>query len=609
MTKYFLITFLVSIFTVIEVSGQSLSGTFTVGGTAPDYTSLSAAISDLNINGVNGPVTLNIRPGNYQEQVVIPSITGASSTNTITIQSENQDSTSVVFTHYGMNSSTNYTIKLDGADFFRIQNITIEAQGNSYNCALLCINACQNNIFSNNLFKSNSTAGNSNRKLVSLGGTNSSSNVFQNNYFRNGGYALSVGSTSNIVIKGNVFSGIGWGGGIYLGNVTDVDFSENFKMNTGNIHIHGCKGNILFEKNEIYKSHYLTLEDLDHPNSEALVTNNFLGTTVRFTRSSNVRFVHNSVNKAGCVYFTSPLSNIEIYNNVFNAPGNYQNEIYSSYNQIDSSEVSSDYNLFYSNKDNCFRDINVSLNFNDWSNQTGLDQNSFFGIINYVSDTNLHSNNSLLMNDKGTPLPYVMSDIDGEIRSLTAPDIGADEFDIDSSTYHNIELYNVYNPDTSTCTLSDSLGIEVVNHSSFEIDSLIIKWWLYGSLQDSNIYYVNLPSHDTTKINLQEFIFNTNTLYNIEVEISAPNGQIDNYFNDNRYSLGYYNIDGVKIFKKSNPMCSTDQILFIKNFPHDSILWSNGETDNNTIISSPGVYSVTVTDSRGCTVTDSITIN
>ena len=61
-----------------------LSGTYTVGGTSPDYTSVVAAANDLNSKGISGPVTFNIRPGTYTGRVVINNITGADNNNRIT---------------------------------------------------------------------------------------------------------------------------------------------------------------------------------------------------------------------------------------------------------------------------------------------------------------------------------------------------------------------------------------------------------------------------------------------------------------------------------------------------------------------------------------------
>ena len=51
-----------------------LSGTYTIGGTSPDYSSFSSAISSLVTNGVCGPVVFNVRNGTYSEQIQVPAL-------------------------------------------------------------------------------------------------------------------------------------------------------------------------------------------------------------------------------------------------------------------------------------------------------------------------------------------------------------------------------------------------------------------------------------------------------------------------------------------------------------------------------------------------------
>src|SRR6185437_14374496 len=61
-----------------------LSGTYTICASGCDYSTFSDAVNDLNNNGVSGPVTFNADTGSYNESIYIYSISGASSTNTIT---------------------------------------------------------------------------------------------------------------------------------------------------------------------------------------------------------------------------------------------------------------------------------------------------------------------------------------------------------------------------------------------------------------------------------------------------------------------------------------------------------------------------------------------
>ncbi len=63
----------------------------------------------------------------------------------------------------------------------------------------------------------------------------------------------------------------------------------------------------------------------------------------------------------------------------------------------------------------------------DWQTQTGKDANSISADPLFLSASDLHITCTSPAADAGTPLPGVGPDIDGQPRSLTAPDMGADE--------------------------------------------------------------------------------------------------------------------------------------------------------------------------------------
>ncbi len=71
------ILFLLIVFSFNKnVLAQSLSGSYTIGGTSANFDSLSQAVNALVNSGVSGAVIFNIRPGIYEEQVIIPEIIG-----------------------------------------------------------------------------------------------------------------------------------------------------------------------------------------------------------------------------------------------------------------------------------------------------------------------------------------------------------------------------------------------------------------------------------------------------------------------------------------------------------------------------------------------------
>ena len=95
-------------------SFAQLSGTYTIniaqatGGT--NYQTFAAAMSALGSQGVNGPCTFNVIEGTYNGQVTMPSsISGTSTTNTVTFQSDASNSNNPVVTNSGYVLYFNYT--------------------------------------------------------------------------------------------------------------------------------------------------------------------------------------------------------------------------------------------------------------------------------------------------------------------------------------------------------------------------------------------------------------------------------------------------------------------------------------------------------------------
>jgi hypothetical protein len=108
-----------------------LSGVYTINSALPpsitNFQSFTAAITALNC-GVLGPVTFDVDPtsGPYNEQVVIPQVTGASATKRITF---NGNGTTIQFAPV---TGARYIIKLDGADYVTIKNLNITELPSAY---------------------------------------------------------------------------------------------------------------------------------------------------------------------------------------------------------------------------------------------------------------------------------------------------------------------------------------------------------------------------------------------------------------------------------------------------------------------------------------------
>lgn len=84
----------------------------------------------------------------------------------------------------------------------------------------------------------------------------------------------------------------------------------------------------------------------------------------------------------------------------------------------------------------------------DFQAATGQDAGSISGDPLYISTTNLHadSTGSSPLNNAGTPVGGITTDIDNDTRSISAPDIGADEFNSQGGLTNNVGVLAILNP-------------------------------------------------------------------------------------------------------------------------------------------------------------------
>ncbi|MGE5441148.1 MAG: hypothetical protein ACM3UR_14940, partial [Bacteroidota bacterium] len=109
------------------------AGAYTIGGTNPDYKTLSDAAVALNENGIAGPVILKVRDGIYDDVFHLIDVKGTSETNTITLM--NESGTVVLSPRNGSSGSTSGAstadaiVRLDGTQYTTIQGLTLNDNG------------------------------------------------------------------------------------------------------------------------------------------------------------------------------------------------------------------------------------------------------------------------------------------------------------------------------------------------------------------------------------------------------------------------------------------------------------------------------------------------
>lgn len=349
-------------------------------------------------------------------------ISGASATNTITFQSASGDSTNVILTYASTDENSNYTLKLDSADYITFKEITLQATGATYaRIVELDHGACNNNF--------------SNSKILS-------------NY---------IHSNSS-------------GTGIYLTELSDGDTISN---NIIQLPAGGTGINLYF---------------CFRPSPDtSLISNNFVlfetssdwsgcGMSVS---GSDFSVCHNTVKISGTsdyhhATFKASVNELTLVNNILLNMGG--GKVLS----CDTIGLTSDYNDLYTTGNILVAAGLFYGTLSEYQAATGRDTHSISREPQFLSATNLHTTDPWL-NNIGTPLAEVTTDIDGEARDPVSPDIGADEFEaaiyilgdnVNACAYDTVTLDAGNEYDSYSWSNGVATRFAVVDTSGIGLDSL-----------------------------------------------------------------------------------------------------------------------------------------
>lgn len=468
-----------ALFIYCQLAYSQLSGTYIIDKTGTgDFLSFTAAIDSLISQGVSGPVVFNVNSGNYDEQLVIPSITGASAVNTITFQSTTLDSSSVVLLYGNVTSSTlNYVVKLDGADYFIFNKITMTATTtSSYGRVLMLANNADYNTIQNCrlIGVTTTTTTGSAYALISSSGTLSINNKALDNLFVDGNCGIYGNFNAGNVgfeVRGNQFLGQYYYG-VYFKNIEAPIINNNqFNITSASctgIYLEACNKSTEIQNNTIYCGNggygLYFVNCVGNTIQKGNIINNFIsvkgtstGYGIYFTGVGFYNLFNNSIyvssQGTSAAFYNITGSNLDIKNNIFaNFGGGYAYWIATT-----SAIATSDYNNFYTDGNYiAYWSVNKE-NLSDLTAASSKDANSLSVNPIYFSSTNLHTTTSWL-DGKGDSSVGVLTDIDGETRQ-SPPDIGADEFFGIGTPMAGIYTIGGTSPDFSTISSAiDSLN-------------------------------------------------------------------------------------------------------------------------------------------------------
>lgn len=540
---------------------NQLSGTFSIGGSGADFTNVSQAYTQMRNKGICGPVVLNVNSGTTGG--VLPAflddIPGSSSTNTITIQTNPSDTIQARLSKIDFRSSRYYVVR----------NVLVEDTNYNKNCVNFS-GKCSDIVLSRNTFIGCTTGDSSvTGSVIRFEPQNTSEFInitIDSNQIINGrhgittrhkigfGYSSYISKIriTNNLIKDFYFQGIGLeyiqDSLVIKGNNIENEVTSNYWY--GGLFQFGIKlwnsNNVLISANDIKMTHHTGA--FIRGGANVRISNNFIvmydsSSTVQ-TRglsmylggdavvSNNSVVVHQNSSNASCADLNQN-ARIAFINNCLVAKNGYcviyKNKYPSQHNR----------NVYYANSASIIQELP-----NSWTLQQfqsfGYDTNSYFGKPTFESYLDLHSS-SVVLNNRASVVPWINTDIDGEQRSSTSPDIGADEF---KPLDYDIALLNQLNKD-SICT-NTPISILVKNNGGIGLDSvrLRIKIDTNGTafqMYDTTVIQ-RLGSDSSTLFNVSNPSSFTNRVYNLEVIPLKLNDSLDQNRDNDTLRIQYFTL-------------------------------------------------------------------
>jgi hypothetical protein len=498
-----IIVIIFSLFFTIIAFSQPMNGSYTVGGTSPDFITLQEAADSLISRGISGPVFVNIRPGTYIENNGIDPImdlvgivVGVSPDNRITLQPDISQGGSVenVILQIDQTTQSSTAIIRITVDYVTVRNLTFEDIDSAEAGANVLVGVGR--FFPSNLTVEGTIIegcrflGNASP----VGGTTFGTDygiqtdisitdiIIRNNLFQRLMRSVDVGAVGTGSGNGDVFvednqvlaAHFGTSGtGSFLGHGISVD-ARDVAVRRNLLDNAGGRGSIfgiiiqadtgLVERNMVMNGgsvgpgsaqngsyRGITVDGITaaQPKSMRVVNNMISGATSGGLRTGiearcRSEIIHNTVvhperqqRSRGIVFDLGNADSSKVINNIlidFAIPiVGIVNPIV-LFDQTDGMNgLISDYNIFFLKHPGAFliaRGATEYAILSDYQAATSLDSHTIVKNIDFIGgNDDLHLSECQAQDSElaGIPFPGIVDDIDGDVRSITAPFRGADE--------------------------------------------------------------------------------------------------------------------------------------------------------------------------------------
>ncbi|MGV3636520.1 MAG: right-handed parallel beta-helix repeat-containing protein [Flavobacteriales bacterium] len=421
-----------------------LSGTYTIGpDVGNNFPSFTAAVQKMNWCGVGGAVTFLVQSGTYTEQIELGAISGNNATNTITFRSQANDSSAVILTWPSQGgAANNWAVRMNGADFVTWDRITLARSGTSAYAQVLVFNSTTGTAGSQSTRVTRcrligTTAGGTAELLFATNNGHEDSLRVERTRFENGTYGIrwsAVADNDLLLIQDNVFVGQG----IACVSMSIRDRAFTVRRNTmtpaagQGLMIPGSQNGFQVHANRILSP----------------------GTGVSFTGvydfgTADPRFYNNTIAAGGVgVLITSPVSALHMDNNSIHA-GSHGVHFAGGTNSLASFRnnaiLSGNYTVYRQTTTTIPLTTNNALQRSTvgalafWTsaqNTLPALQAASGGFAASVAADALYYNipagdlhaYAMELDGAGAVISHIPTDLDGQPRSASTPDMGADEF-------------------------------------------------------------------------------------------------------------------------------------------------------------------------------------
>lgn len=464
------------------------SGTYTVGQ-GGDYATIQGAVDDIGVLGMDGPVTLKIKTGEYNEKVRIPYIKGMGATNTLTLESESGVRDVKIFhNNYTTGGYSDDQHKKDygvmtlyEASYVTLKNLEIYTTDKAYKAVVMIKDESRHATIDNCYLHAPICTASSGEDVMLVGHTiideenkNNDYLTVKNCLLEGGKMGVSMGGTNYVslpkevggVIEGNTFKNNGQKA-IYVmdelgvkirNNIITIDADAETKISVGILDMQlrdeyseatEITGNIFNVAPKTYCA-VMNLRQLEGTtDAPVLIANNVINLTslnasycaFKFngTKVKNTNVAYNTIRmkgeNGGAAFWASSkldegYGNNNIVNNIIqNETDGYAVNLYNDDN-LGTDKINFQNNVIYTDGETFYRAASsTSGDFASFVEKTGAT-----GCVNkkvtFLAENVLEPSDDL-DGDLTTAkvLTYVTTDITGKERSAENPTIGAYEYD------------------------------------------------------------------------------------------------------------------------------------------------------------------------------------